>query len=49
MKRAMVIAINAALVLVISGIVIATWLPAIYTSAWFQNNQWIRVHLLNEN
>jgi len=47
MKRAIVISINAILVLVIIGIIIATWLPAIYTSRWFQNNRWVQVHLLH--
>jgi hypothetical protein len=47
MKRAVVITINAILVLVIAGIILATWLPAIYTSQWFQNSPWVRVHLLH--
>jgi len=47
MKRAVVISINAILVLVIAGIITATWMPVIYTSEWFQNNHWVRVHLLH--
>jgi uncharacterized membrane protein len=49
MKPAVVIAINAILVLTILGIITATWLPAIYTSDWFQHNQWVRVHLLHDS
>jgi hypothetical protein len=47
MKRALVISINTLLALMILGIILATCLPAIYTSQWFQNNPWIRVHLLS--
>jgi hypothetical protein len=47
-KRAIVFAINAVLVLVIIGLITATWLPAIYSSTWFQHNRWVRVHLLHE-
>jgi hypothetical protein len=47
MKRGMIVAINALLVVVIVLIILATWLPAIYTSQWFQGNHWIRMHLLH--
>jgi hypothetical protein len=36
MKRALVILLNALLVLVIAAIILATWMPAIYTSGWFR-------------
>jgi hypothetical protein len=49
MKRAAVIVINAILVLVIIGLITATWMPVIYTSQWFQNNHWVRVHLLKNS
>ena len=45
-RKASVYAVNAVLVLVIAGVIGATWLPAIYTSPWFQNNAWVRAHLL---
>jgi hypothetical protein len=48
MKRMMIITINAILVLVIAGLITATWMPVIYTSQWFQSNQWVRVHLLGD-
>lgn len=47
MKRTLVYTINAILVLIIVGIILATWMPAIYTSQWFQSNSWVRVHLLH--
>ena len=46
MKRPVVITINAILVLVIAGLITATWMPVIYTSEWFQTNHWVTVHLL---
>jgi hypothetical protein len=46
MKRPVVITINAILVLVIAGLITATWMPVIYTSQWFQSNHWVKVHLL---
>ncbi len=49
MKRPVVIAINAILVLVIIGLITATWLPAIYTSQWFQNNHWVKAHILHNS
>jgi len=49
MKRALVYTINAILILVIAGIITATWLPAIYTSQWFQSNAWIRAHVLQND
>ena len=45
-RRAATIAANTALVLIIVGIIGATWLPAIYVSPAFQNNAWVRQHLL---
>jgi hypothetical protein len=42
MNRIAVIVVNALLVLVILGIVIATWMPVIYTSQWFQSHHWAR-------
>ena len=45
-RRAMTYLVNALLVLAIVGIIGATWLPAIYVSPWFQNNAWVRAHLL---
>jgi hypothetical protein len=48
MKRTLVITINSLLALMIVGIILATWLPAIYTSPWFQKNHWVRVHLLDD-
>ena len=47
-RRASVYAVNTVLVLAIAGIILATWLPAIYVSPWFQTNPWVRVHLLGE-
>ncbi len=47
-RRASVYAVNTALVLAIAGIILATWMPAIYVSPWFQTNRWVRVHLLGE-
>jgi hypothetical protein len=47
MKRVFVYTINAILVLVIAGIITATWMPVIYTSQWFQTNHWVRVHVLH--
>jgi hypothetical protein len=49
MKRAFIFTINAILILVIAGIITATWMPAIYTSQWFQTNHWVRVHLLRND
>jgi hypothetical protein len=49
MKRAFVITINTLLALLIVGIIVATWMPAIYTSQWFQQNHWVRVHLLRNS
>jgi len=46
MKRAARIFINTLLVIVIVGLITATWMPAIYTSPWFQNSHWVRAHLL---
>lgn len=37
-KRAMVILVNALLVLIIAAIILATWMPVIYTSDWFKAN-----------
>jgi flagellar basal body-associated protein FliL len=36
-KRILIILINTLLVLVIAAIIIATWMPAIYTSDWFHH------------
>ena len=41
--------VSALFLLVIAGIIAATWMPAIYTSQWFQNNHWVRRHLLHGN
>jgi len=49
MKRPVVIAINEILVLVIVGLITATWMPAIYTSRWFQNNHWVKAYILHTN
>ena len=46
-RRAATYAVNGLLVLAIAGIIGATWLPAIYVSPWFQNNAWVRAHLLH--
>ena len=46
-RRAATYAVNTLLVLSIAGIIGATWLPAIYTSGWFQHNAWVRAHLLH--
>jgi hypothetical protein len=35
-KKWMWVVVNVALVLVIVAIIIATWMPAIYTSDWFK-------------
>jgi hypothetical protein len=48
MKKSVVIAINTLLVVVIVLIILATWMPAIYTSEWFQQNHWVKVHLLHD-
>ncbi len=48
MKKSVVIVVNSILVLVIILIILATWLPAIYTSEWFQGNRWVKVHLLHK-
>jgi len=40
--------VELSIVLVIIGLITATWLPAIYSSTWFQHNRWVRVHLLHE-
>jgi hypothetical protein len=40
MNRTAVIIINALLVLTIIGVILATWMPVIYTSAWFQSHRW---------
>jgi len=34
-KLALIILVNALLVLAIVAIIVATWMPAIYTSDWF--------------
>jgi hypothetical protein len=47
MKRPAVIFINSVLVVVIIGLITATWMPVIYTSEWFQHNRWIRTHILH--
>jgi hypothetical protein len=47
MKRILIYTINAILILVIAGVITATWMPAIYTSRWFQTNHWVRVNLLH--
>ncbi len=47
MKKSAVIIINTLLVVVIALIILATWMPAIYTSPWFQANHWVKVHLLH--
>ncbi len=36
MKRAVIIAVNVLLGLLIAAIILATWMPAIYTSTWFR-------------
>ena len=38
MKRTLIILLNALLVLVIAGIILATWMPAIYSSEWFHQH-----------
>ena len=48
MKRAAVYAINTLLALFIVGVIVATWMPAIYTSDWFQKSPWVKHHLLDE-
>ena len=45
-RRAATYAVNTLLVLVIAGVILATWLPAIYVSPWFQNNRWVQAHLI---
>jgi hypothetical protein len=45
-RRAAIYAVNTLLGLTIAGIILATWMPAIYISPWFQGNRWVRVHLL---
>ncbi len=35
MKRTMIIFVNAVVALVILALILATWMPAIYTSEWF--------------
>jgi hypothetical protein len=35
MKRAFIIFVNVLLVLVIIAVILATWMPAIYSSEWF--------------
>jgi len=36
MKKALTVLVNLLLVIVIAAIIIATWMPAIYTSDWFK-------------
>lgn len=38
MKKTLIILLNALLVLVIAGIILATWMPAIYSSEWFHRH-----------
>ena len=45
-RRAATAAVNAVLVLVIVGTILATWWPAVYVSDWFQHNRWVRAHVL---
>lgn len=45
-RRATTYAVNTLLVVAIVLIIGATWLPAIYVSPRFQNNLWVRTHLL---
>ena len=47
-RRAATAAVNAALVLVILGTILATWWPAVYVSDWFQHNRWVRAHVLGD-
>jgi hypothetical protein len=47
MKKSAIIFVNSLLVVIIILIILATWLPAIYTSQWFQNDHWVKVHLLH--
>ena len=44
MKKALIILVNTVLVLVIIGVILATWMPAIYTSDWFQKTDWPSVY-----
>lgn len=46
-KKIAIITINTILVLVIAGLITATWMPVIYNTQWFQTNHWIRVHMLH--
>jgi hypothetical protein len=46
MRRTVAISINTILMLVIASLILATWMPAIYTSQWFQNSPWAQAHLL---
>jgi len=43
-KKALIILVNTVLVLVIIGVILATWMPAIYTSDWFQKTDWPSVY-----
>jgi hypothetical protein len=47
-RRAATYSVNTLLVLVIIGVILATWLPAIYVSPWFQNNRWVQAHLIGQ-
>ena len=46
-KKALTILVNTVLVLVILFLILSTWMPAIYTSEWFQKNHWVRHHMLH--
>jgi hypothetical protein len=46
-KKALVILVNTVLVLVIVFLILSTWMPAIYTAKWFQDNHWVRRHMLH--
>lgn len=44
MKKFLIILVNALLVLIIAGVILATWMPAIYTSEWFAKTDWPSVY-----
>jgi hypothetical protein len=47
LKRVVIVLVNTLLVLVIVFLVLSMWMPAIYTSHWFQENHWVRKHMLH--
>lgn len=43
-SKLLIILVNSLLVLVIVGVIVATWMPAIYTSEWFGKTDWTAVY-----